>query len=188
MNAEEIAKNVWKLSGNSNFYILSEMKIAIDAGESSDFQAAEKAVKKIIEPSKIRQVFFTHLHYDHIGNYQMFSNAKFYASGAEIKFLEKDRLGAVMNIEASKNFSAKLLPAEDELLDSRLSVIETPGHTPGSVCYFLKEKGILFSGDTIFSQGYGRTDFPGGSMNSLRESIRKIKGLEYKMLMPGHDY
>ena len=188
MAAEEIANGIWKISGNSNFYILKNLKISIDAGDPSDFQMAEEEIKRIINPLEIRQVFFTHLHYDHVGNYRMFAKAKFYASDAEIKFFEKDRLGSIIHLETAKGFNAQLLSAEDALKESPLSIIETPGHTPGSVCYYLKEQGILFSGDTMFVRGYGRTDLPGGSMRALRESVRKIKGLDYKMLMPGHDY
>jgi len=67
-----------------------------------------------------------------------------------------------------------------------LEVIYTPGHSPGSICLYEPESKSLFSGDTIFSDGgIGRTDFPGGSMEELVESIRRID-MDVLDLYPGH--
>ena len=60
----------------------------------------------------------------------------------------------------------------DRVFNMELVVLETPGHTPGSVCFYAEKEGILFSGDTIFFDGVGRTDMPGGSEKKLRESIQ----------------
>jgi glyoxylase-like metal-dependent hydrolase (beta-lactamase superfamily II) len=77
---------------------------------------------------------------------------------------------------------------EGELLigGERFQVLHTPGHSPGSVCLFWEEPKILFSGDVIFAQGVGRTDFPGGDGNLLKQSIRRCRALGAAMLMPGH--
>ena len=61
----------------------------------------------------------------------------------------------------------------DRVFDMDLLVIETPGHTPGGVCFYAEKEGILFSGDTLFFDGVGRTDLPGGSEKKLKESIQK---------------
>ena len=61
----------------------------------------------------------------------------------------------------------------DHLFGMELVVLETPGHTPGSVCFYAEKEGILFSGDTLFFDGVGRTDLPGGSEKKLKESIQK---------------
>ncbi|MDM7202729.1 MAG: MBL fold metallo-hydrolase, partial [Thermodesulfobacteriaceae bacterium] len=71
-----------------------------------------------------------------------------------------------------------------------LKVIHTPGHSPGSVCFWEEEEGILFTGDTLFVQGIGRADLPGGNYKLMMESIRKrllILPKETK-IYPGHDY
>lgn len=66
-------------------------------------------------------------------------------------------------------------------------VIETPGHTPGGVCYYVKSEGLLFSGDTLFAGSAGRTDFPGGSMPLLMASLAKLKALPPDTrVIPGH--
>ena len=68
-------------------------------------------------------------------------------------------------------------------------MIDTPGHTPGGVCYLFRDGGAstLFSGDTLFCCSVGRTDFPGGSMATLRESLGKLKALDPEtVVVPGH--
>jgi hydroxyacylglutathione hydrolase len=58
--------------------------------------------------------------------------------------------------------------------DSKLEVIKTPGHTPGSVCLYSKENNLLFSGDTLFKDSRGRTDFKYGSTKKIYESLRSL--------------
>ena len=68
-----------------------------------------------------------------------------------------------------------------------LEVIDTPGHTPGGVCYYLPSEGLLLSGDTLFAGSVGRTDFPGGDMATLRASLRKLDALpDGPVVIPGH--
>jgi glyoxylase-like metal-dependent hydrolase (beta-lactamase superfamily II) len=55
----------------------------------------------------------------------------------------------------------------------RMTVLETPGHTPGHVAFYLPDAGILFVGDTLFAGSIGRTDFPGGSYNQLIRSVEE---------------
>jgi len=66
-------------------------------------------------------------------------------------------------------------------------VIETPGHTPGSICLWWKEDHILLSGDTLFQMGYGRTDLPGGNTGQLIASLEKLFDLPAETrVYPGH--
>ena len=68
-----------------------------------------------------------------------------------------------------------------------LTVLHTPGHTPGSICLFSEREGVLISGDTVFSDGcFGRYDFPGGSRMELRRSLDRLSLLEVAGLYPGH--
>ena len=73
---------------------------------------------------------------------------------------------------------------------AEFSVLHTPGHTPGSVCYQYEPEKILFSGDTLFASTVGRTDFPGGSTKVLLNSLKKIAALgdtvDYAVY-PGHN-
>ena len=68
-------------------------------------------------------------------------------------------------------------------------MIETPGHTEGSCCYYLKDEGVLFSGDTVFQGSVGRTDFPNGSTAEIVRSLHKLLDAlpEETEVYPGHD-
>ncbi len=76
----------------------------------------------------------------------------------------------------------------DSVFDSDLKVLETPGHTRGSICLYSEEQGILFSGDTLFFEGIGRADLPGGDEKTLIASIKeKILSLPPETsIYPGH--
>ena len=80
-----------------------------------------------------------------------------------------------------------------ELCGMKWKVLITPGHTKGSMCLYLPasenggERGILFSGDTLFCGAFGRTDFPGGSMNEMVKSLKRLDTLPSDTLVfPGH--
>ena len=67
-----------------------------------------------------------------------------------------------------------------------LQILLTPGHSPGSICLYWQDKRILITGDVVFYGSIGRTDFPGGSIATLRQSIEKLSSLEVEYLLPGH--
>ena len=69
----------------------------------------------------------------------------------------------------------------------QLTIISTPGHTPGSVSLYFPEEKVLFSGDTLFRMGYGRTDLPGGNFGQLVDSLERLMGLPADVrVFPGH--
>ena len=76
-----------------------------------------------------------------------------------------------------------------ELAGFSIQMIETPGHTLGSCCYYLKDEGVLFSGDTVFCGSVGRTDFPEGSTAAIVNSLhRLLEALpDDTEVYPGHD-
>ena len=77
---------------------------------------------------------------------------------------------------------------EITIADMTCKVIATPGHTVGGCCYYFEEAGILISGDTLFAESVGRTDFPTGSMGTLIRSIKEklfVLPKETKVY-PGH--
>jgi glyoxylase-like metal-dependent hydrolase (beta-lactamase superfamily II) len=74
-----------------------------------------------------------------------------------------------------------------EIGDVSIELIHTPGHTPGSQCFFVRER--LVTGDTLFVNGCGRVDLPGGDAVQLRDSLRSLSKLaESTIVCPGHDY
>jgi hydroxyacylglutathione hydrolase len=143
----------------------------------------------------VEVVVNTHGHPDHTcgnGKLVALTGAKIYMHADDNRFFNTPQgqaMGRQMGFDPSP-------PADVEVRDGdtiafgkeTLTVIHTPGHTPGGIC--LLGNGNLFTGDTLFVGAVGRTDFPGGSMETLMRSIRqKILTLpQDTVIWPGHDY
>jgi glyoxylase-like metal-dependent hydrolase (beta-lactamase superfamily II) len=84
--------------------------------------------------------------------------------------------------------SRELLEGDTVAVDGfAFQVLHTPGHTPGSICLYLPERDLLFSGDTLFAGSYGRYDLPGGDGRLLRASLRRLATLPPRTrVLPGH--
>ena len=151
--------------------------------------ADEEAIVKAAEAegAKIAGVLLTHAHFDHIGAIPGIK-ARFPEAPVYVHPSDEVMFGHPFNRLPPEYPS---FPKPAGVVDARkfplAEVIETPGHTPGGVCYYFKEDGILLSGDTLFAGSVGRTDFPGGSMTTLVESLKKLKALpDLTKVIPGH--
>ena len=116
---------------------------------------------------------------------------KVYAAAAEKETLQNtdinlsSQFGAGFKVEADEYLNDG---QEIELLGEKVRCILTPGHTKGGMCYYFTNSGMLFSGDTLFQQSVGRTDFPGGSMSEIVRSIREKLFIlpDYVRVYTGH--
>lgn len=192
MKLRKVMENIWKFTGtdNVNVYFLDlDAKIIIDCGNRHDHQELQKLIATVVDPAAVEKVIFTHLHHDHIGNFDLFSHAEFYASAAEIDSFVQDPEGTILHEEVMNRFKAavKLHPMKDM---HGLKMVLTPGHTKGSMCLFYGKGGVLFTGDTKFDEFgcVGRTDLPSSLPQEMAASQEKIKKIHYKILCPGHDY
>ena len=129
---------------------------------------------------QIEYIVLTHGHSDHICGVNEhkaeFPNAKIIAYKDEAPMLEDPNLNQSPAFGMSYKVKADLLVNDgDELPLGNLTLkfLHTPGHTPGGMCIYIKKANVLFSGDTLFCQSIGRTDFPGGSFKEISESIKK---------------
>lgn len=125
-------------------------------------------------------VFLTHGHYDHVRGLMSLpkGGVPVYLEGADWALAE-ECVGKIdlREMEAGEKTLSRL----------GLEVIKTPGHTPGSVCFYSRQGRLLISGDTVFSEGcFGRTDLPGGDDGKMLESLRSLSRLEVEALLPGH--
>jgi len=185
---KKIANNVWKLNVDSNIYLIKDEEIIIiDSGPSVYRSVVESFLSKIVDFSEVKKVIFTHLHADHIGNFDLFPNANFFASEEEIEDFKKDPIGTVLMGDVLKKFKKiELKPIKDF---NSFKIIKTPGHTRGSICIYYEKERILFSGDTLFfNENIGRTDLPNSEPEKMQHSLNKLVNYNFKILAPGHDY
>lgn len=170
---KEIKENIWQLNFTSFgccVYVLKldNKNILIDTGSAENQKELLENLKELeLIPEEINLVLLTHGHFDHIGNIDLFKNAEIYGS--------------------RKDFDSQRIKDLKEFENNKIKVIETPGHTRGSVCFYLQNQDILFSGDTIFDDGgIGRTDFPNSLPDEMENSLKKLKTFPYEILCPGH--
>lgn len=176
-----------------NCYILAEKAdgeaIIIDPGDE------EKKIRRALKEYRLdpAMVINTHGHYDHIGCDDAFG-VTVYAFASDEPLLRNERLNFSALFAVPVKVNAPVKPLKDKELITfgaiELEVIHTPGHTPGGICLLLKkpQDKILFTGDTLFLDGVGRTDFPGASQELLIKSIKEklLKLPDDTVCYPGH--
>lgn len=171
----------------TNCYIVSRADrddcIVIDPG------ADAKRIRAAVGDRTITAILLTHGHFDHIG-----AVAELMASGTEliVHKADADMLGdTTLNVSWMINRTitapkATRLVDEGDTLDYAgltLTVLHTPGHTPGCVCYACGD--VLFTGDTVMGMGCGRTDLPGGDDDQMEQSLCRLSPLRSKYQMLG---
>lgn len=174
----------------TNCYVLgdedSKEAVVIDPG--GDPEAIKNYIKK--NNLKLKYIINTHGHGDHIGANPYFPGADVLIHESDADFLTEPALNL------SSSFGLKIsVPKANRLLNDgdkikvgklELEVMHTPGHTPGGIC--LRYDNIIFTGDTLFFEGVGRTDIPNASWDRLLESIKnKLMALpDESRVYPGH--
>ncbi len=184
-------KNICARSWGANCYAVISDGHAVIIDPSASAEAIVKAVSD--EGAIIDGILLTHGHFDHIISLDTLRDSAQVPASVH----ESD---AVMLTDGKKNaffefFGRERIyrPAEKLLKDGDtvnvgsdlLRVIHTPGHTPGSVCFL--GDGVLFTGDTLFAESFGRCDLWGGDSNAMSASLAKLRTLNGSMrIYPGH--
>lgn len=176
---------------NNNCYLITDTKSGFSA--LVDCTEFGEGMCDFIGDAKLQYILLTHGHFDHIAGVKQMSEKY----GAKVVISEQDRdmllssrrsLGAFFRC-SQESVEADVLVLDGDLIslgESEILVLSTPGHTKGSVCYVVENS--VFSGDTLFYHSCGRTDFPGGSMDEMASSLKKLAALngDYNVY-PGHD-
>ena len=178
----------------TNCYLLCNMDIKecvlIDPADSQD------EISRMIDESgcSLKGILLTHGHFNHI----MAADAvrdkygvKVYASCDEKNTLEQPHINLGEAYGLKLSVKADVWHKDGEILKLAgfdIEALHTPGHTEGGSCYYIREIGVIFSGDTLFCGSVGRTDFPGGSMSEIVRSIKeKVMVLpDDTKVYPGH--
>lgn len=186
---------VWKgyFVNNANmFYFGEPLNILFDPGLKNYMDTRFAEMKQDgINTADIRWIVNTHSHPDHFEGSLHFAEQKIPLAmhEDEITFYKKMGPGffQMFGMAFPKiDFQVVLKEGVWEVAGTGLQVFHTPGHSPGSICVYWKEKKALVCGDLVFEQSVGRVDFPGGDGRQLIESIRKIAQLDIEILLPGH--
>lgn len=180
----------------TNCYIItneSKQCLIIDPGSEGE-KLKSFITNKGLNPQAI---ILTHAHFDHIGavdDIRKEYNISVYIHVKEEEWLTKPELNGSQFFMLQTPITAEranyIIEKENEMKigDFSFQILETPGHSPGSISFYFKERNIVVSGDALFSGSIGRTDLPGGNHKQLLNSIheRLLILPEETIVLPGH--
>ena len=161
--------------------------VIIDPGD----EAAR--IRKAAEDRRIAAILLTHGHFDHIGGIEALreEGTRIFIHPLDSEMLQDPALNAserLLRRQILAPEASDFVREGDELhlAGMTIQVLHTPGHTPGGVCYRIGDE--LFTGDTLFVHGWGRTDLAGGNQHDMMTSLRRLIPLSRTMrIHPGHE-
>jgi glyoxylase-like metal-dependent hydrolase (beta-lactamase superfamily II) len=176
-----------------NTYVINEKKEAIIIDPGAHFKEIDQYINE--QDYIVKGILLTHGHFDHLYSLEQTQaayNCPVYIYNKERDFLFDPSLNLSSTLHSPlifKNKSSVVLLEEDSIIslgNEKISVLHTPGHTRGSVCY--RYKRFLFSGDTLFKGTIGRSDLPTSNKKQLMDSLKRIlsKCRDNTIVYPGH--
>lgn len=193
----KIANLVFNPFGENTYVIFDQTLecVIVDAGCYSTKE--QQALVNFIENNNLKPVLAinTHGHIDHMCGVEFVKQR--WGVPFAMNVLDKPLLDSVPSYGASMGFDIQDVPTVDidlstqsiiEFGESKIEIVQTPGHTPGHVSLYLSDIKTLLTGDTLFRESIGRTDLPGGDYSVLMNSIiKKIVPLGGDVVVfPGH--
>ncbi len=167
----------------SNIYVIGrENAVIVDTGVGNSMNSVWPQLEELnVAPENVKGVVLTHAHHDHaMGAFIILEKAspRIFVHSLDTKHIASRFGPNLVKVEQGDIIETELWP---------LKVLWTPGHTEGGMCLYNEEERILFSGDTVFPDGYyGRYDGESGSLEATVESLRKLTEIDVDVMLPGH--
>ena len=167
----------------SNIYVVGrDEAVVIDTGVGNPANPVWPQLEELgVAPGNVKGVVLTHAHHDHaMGTFIILQRAdpKVYVHRLDAQYIASQLGPNLVRVEDGDTIPTELWPLE---------IIWTPGHTKGGMCLYAREQGILFSGDTVFPDGYyGAYYGESGSLQEMVGSLRRLSELEVDIMLPGH--
>jgi hydroxyacylglutathione hydrolase len=167
----------------SNIYVIGHNQaVIVDTGVGNFANPVWPQLEQLdVEPENVAGVVLTHAHHDHAsGVFIILEKAKpkVYVHRLDTRYIASHLGLNLVKVEDGDIIPTELWPLE---------VLWTPGHTQGGICLYAREPRILFSGDTVFPDGYyGRYDGESGSFEAIVGSLKRLTELEVDIMLPGH--
>ena len=180
--------------------MIQEMAYIASAGGRDDCAVIDPGddfakLCRAVGDKRVGAILLTHGHFDHImaaGRLAERFGAPVYAGAGDMEMLNDVRLNGYLELMGGTDMpdppiSAVAYGPTLAVCGMDFAVLPTPGHSRGSVCLYLADEGLLFSGDTLFREGFGRYDLHGGDPGELARSLRKLFELPPEVkVWPGH--
>lgn len=186
-----IKYSLGQLQANCYFLISGQDCLIVDPADDASFILEELQRQQL----NLLGMLATHGHFDHVGaagEIQLSLKAPLYIFKEDQFLLDrlsdtaKYFLGFDPHFIKPKNI-IYLKEGQFKIANWEFKIIHTPGHTPGSACYYFKEDNAVFTGDTLFKEAVGRTDLSYSSKEDLKKSLQKIFELpEETIVYAGH--
>ena len=179
---------------SSNTYLLhGSENIIIDPG-CGDSNGLVKALSEFsVKASSVSRVYYTHMHFDHIGSGYLFPEAEHWMHEEDAVHVNNK------NDDATYAYSAKDFKYPEitnfmkggeriKVNDLKLEAFHAPGHTSGSTCFLERKEGLMFSGDVLFPKyNIGRWDLYSGNQEQQLKTVEEVRKLPWTTLLPGHE-
>lgn len=189
----KIQHSVLGMCATNTYYVYDDETkrgLIVDPADSPDTIIAKADSLSMIPEA----ILITHGHFDHVlamNKVREHYGIKVYAGLTEKQVLHDMAMNLTSSFGMGQTFDADIYLKDGEEFETagyHIRAIEVPGHTIGGMCYYFDKQGVLFSGDTLFCESVGRSDFPGGSASALCRGIKdKLFILpEHTKVYPGH--
>lgn len=189
----KIQHSVLGMCATNTYYVYDDETkrgLIVDPADSPDTIIAKADSLSMIPEA----ILITHGHFDHVlamNKAREHYGIKVYAGLTEKQVLHDMAMNLTSSFGMGQIFDADIYLKDGEEFETagyHIKAIEVPGHTIGGMCYYFDKQGVLFSGDTLFCESVGRSDFPGGSASALCRGIKdKLFILpEHTKVYPGH--